>query len=458
MYLIILIIAILVLIAFFEYLYVLNPVKIPLHYAPGAQHIINEYLMIYIFSAFLAGIVLVLSIGILRDLISRINNLLFKRKQFIKTEIDNSVNKAYDLYIKGQYDKAIDLIKKYLSVYENSTSGYLLLAKIYKHKGKTKDCEFNLNKVLDIEKDNINALNEAGNLYKLNKDYDKAIVYYNKALELSDDNLYAITQLKDIYIKRGEWKNAYKMSKLFLAASKDKEINKKEESVMLGLKYEFGRYLLETENDTMRSAKRFNQVLTQNKNFVPAYISLGDVYIKKGKYPEVFDLWEKAFLKTGNLAILIKIEDTAIKTNHPENVIKFYQELIYNNPEKWEYRLFLGKLYMRLEMVDEALLSLHEIPASIFKDNSLNLLLAECYFKRGKYNDSAVNFRQALKDRYPVKLPFTCSNCGFVSYSYSSICPSCNLWSTFNIKTSGTLYESGQKDYVKNISSLIPEQ
>ncbi len=457
MYIITLIIAILVLIAFFEYLYMLNPVKIPLHYAPGSQHIINEYLIIYIFSAFLVGIVLVLSINILKDLISQIKNLFFKRKQFIKTEIDNSVNKAYDFYIKGQYDKAIDLIKKYLSAYENSINGYLLLAKIYKHKGKIKDSEFNLNKALEIEKDNINALNEAGNLYKLNKDYDKAIVYYNKALESSNDNLYAITQLKDIYIKKGEWKNAYRMSKLFLAESKDKEINKKEELVMLGLKYEFGKYLLETENDTVRSAKRFNQVLTQNKNFVPAYISLGDIYIKKGKYPEVFDLWEKAFLKTGNLAILIKIEDIAIKTNHPENIIKFYQELIYDNPEKWEYRLFLGKLYMRLEMVDDALSSLHEIPASIFKDNSLSLLLAECYFKRGKYNDSAVNFRKALKGQYPVKLPFTCSNCGFVSYNYSSICPSCNLWNTFNIKTSGTLYESGQKDDIKNIPSLISE-
>ena len=149
MYIITLIIAILVLIAFFEYLYMLNPVKIPLHYAPGSQHIINEYLIIYIFSAFLVGIVLVLSINILKDLISQIKNLFFKRKQFIKTEIDNSINKAYDFYIKGQYDKAIDLIKKYLSVYENSISGYLLLAKIYKHKGKIKDSEFNLNKALE---------------------------------------------------------------------------------------------------------------------------------------------------------------------------------------------------------------------------------------------------------------------------------------------------------------------
>lgn len=457
MYIITLIISILVLIAFFEYLYALNPVKIPLHYAPGTQHIINEYLIIYIFSAFLAGIFLILLINIFKDLIFQIKNLFFKRTQFIKAEIDNSVNKSYDLYIKGQYDKAIEILNKYLAAYEKSVGAYLLLAKIYKHKGKPKDCESNLNKALNIEKDNINALNEAGNLYKLTKDYDKAVAYYTKAVDLSGDNLYAIAQLKDIYIKRGEWKNAYRMSKLFLSQSKDKDINKKEESDMLGLKYEFGKYLLEKENDLVRSAKRFNQVLTQNRNFVPAYISLGDIYIKKGKYSEMYDLWEKAFLKTGNLAILIKIEDSAIKASHPENIIKFYQELIYDNPEKWEYRLFLGKLYIRLEMIDDALSNLLEIPASIFKDNSLNLLLAECYFKRGKYNDAAVNFKKSLKNQYPIKLPFVCSNCGFVSYNYSSICPSCNKWNTFNIKTAGTLYETGQKDDAKNISLLIPE-
>lgn len=457
MYIVTIIIAILILIAFFEYLYALNPVRIPLQYEPGHHHILNSYLVIYIFSAFLIGIGLILAINLLKDSISGIKNLLYKRKQYIKTELDNSVNRAWDAYIKGQYDRGIDLIKKYLINYPANLNAYLLLAKIYKHKGQVKDSENVLNKVLEIEKENITALNEAGNLYKLNKDYDKAVFYLNKALEYSPDNLYAMTQLKDIYIKKEEWKNAYRMSKLFLSQSKDKEINKKEEQLMLGLKYEFGKYLLESENDTERSAKRFNQVLGQNKNFVPAYISLGDTLIKKGKINEAFDLWEKAFLKTGNFALIIKIEDTSIKMNHPENIIKFYQELIYDNPERWEYRLFLAKLYIRLEMIDDALSNLSLIPASLYKDNSLNMLLAECYFKRGKFNDASANFMKALKSQFPVKLPFVCSNCGFVSYAYSSICPSCNFWNTSNIKTSGTLYETGSKDEIKNISSLISE-
>ena len=448
MYIITIIIAILVLIAFFEYLYALNPQMVPLHYAPGQHHILNGYLIIYIFSAFLIGIALIIIIDLLKDSISGIKNLIYRRSQYIKTELDNSVARAFGAYIKGQYDKGIDLIKKYLSNYPDSISAYLLLAKIYKHKGNLKESENTLAKVLNIEEDNVTALNEAGNLYKLGNDYEKAVFYFNKALEYMPDNLYAITQLRDIFIKRGEWKNAYRMSKLFLSQSKDKEINKQEEQVMLGLKYEFGKYLLESENDAERSVKRFNQVLSQDKNFVPAYLSLGDALIKKGKINEAFELWEKAFLKTSNLALIIKIEDVSIKMSHPENIIKFYQELIYNNTEKWEYRFFLGKLYIRLEMIDDALAVLSLIPVSIFKDNSLNLLLAECYFKRGKYNDASVNFRKALKSSYPVKLPFVCSDCGFVSYSYSSICPACNRWSTFNIKTAGTLYDSGSKDEV----------
>ncbi len=457
MYIITIIIAILILVAFFEYLYALNPARVPLHYAPGHHHLITSYLIIYIFSAFFAGIGIILIINILKDSVSQIKNLIHKRKQYIKTELDNSVGKAYESYIKGQYDDGIDLIKKYLSNYPDNLGAYLLLAKIYKHKGKFKESETALNKALEIEAGNIHVLNEAGNLYEFNKDYDKAVFYFGRALDFSHENLYAITRLKDIYIKKGEWKNAYKMAKLFLSESKDKEINKKEEEVMLGLKYEFGKYLLESENDTERSAKRFNQVLSQNKNFVPAYISLGDVFIKKGKFQEAFDLWKKAFLKTGNLALIIKIEDTSIKTSHPENIIKLYQELIYENPERWEYRLFLGKLYIRLEMIDEALSNLSAIPSSIFKDNSLNMLLAECYLKREKYYDASINFRKALKSQFPVKLPFTCSNCGFVSYSYFSICPSCNFWNTSNIKTSGTLYETGSKDEFKNISSFISE-
>jgi lipopolysaccharide biosynthesis regulator YciM len=358
------------------------------------------------------------------------------------------------LYIKAQYEKAIEIIKKYLTKYENSIKAYLLLAKIYKHKGDIKESAATINKLIEIDKDNISALNEAGNLYKMIKDYEKAIDFYNRSIESAPDNLYAMLELKDIYIKKGEWKNAYKMSKLFLTHSKDKNINNKEEKDMIGLKYEFGRFLLESENDLERSAKRFNQVIGQDKNFVPAYISLGDVYIKKGKETEAFKLWEKAFVKTGNFAIMIKIEDAAIKMNHPENIIKFYQELIYNNPEKWEYRLFLAKFYLRIEMVDEAISNLQAIPISIFKDNSIYLLLAESYLKRGKYNEAAGAFRNALKNQYPVKLPFICSNCSYSSLNFYSLCPSCHSWNTMNIKV-GLLYDAPIKEDSRNIFTSI---
>ena len=113
MYIITVIVAILVLVAFFEYLYVLNPQRVPLHYAPGKLNVIHNYLIIYIFAAFLIGIAIILIINVLKDSIVQIKNIFYKRKQYIKTELDNSVNKAFEAYIKGQYDKGIDLIKKY---------------------------------------------------------------------------------------------------------------------------------------------------------------------------------------------------------------------------------------------------------------------------------------------------------------------------------------------------------
>ncbi len=267
MYLIVLFVLILILVAFFEYLYVLNPIKIPLHYLPGSHNAVDYYLIFYIFAAFLIGILLFLIITLIKNVTVYLKNLVKNKKQFIITEIDNSIDKAEYLYIKAQYDKAIDILKKYMSKYENSIKAYLLLFKIYKHKGDFKSAETFINKILEIDGNNVKALNEAGNLYKLNKNYEKAATFFNKAVENAPDNLYAVLQLKDLYIKNSEWKNAYKMSKLFLSQSKDKNINKKEERDLTGLKYEFGKFLLENENDLERSAKRFNQVISQDKYF-----------------------------------------------------------------------------------------------------------------------------------------------------------------------------------------------
>ena len=453
MYLIVLFVLILILVAFFEYLYVLNPIKIPLHYLPGSHNAVDYYLIFYIFAAFLIGILLFLIITLIKNVTVYLKNLVKNKKQFIITEIDNSIDKAEDLYIKAQYDKAIDILKRYMSKYENSIKAYLLLFKIYKHKGDFKSAETFINKTLEIDGNNVKSLNEAGNLYKLNKNYEKAASFFNKAVEIAPDNLYAVLQLKDLYIKNSEWKNAYKMSKLFLSQSKDKNINKKEERDLTGLKYEFGKFLLENENDLERSAKRFNQVISQDKYFVGAYISLGDILVKKDKTNDAFKLWEKAFLKTNSFAVIIKMEDVAIKINSPQNIIKFYQELIYNNPEKWEYRLFLAKFYVRIEMVDEAISNLKTIPVSIFKDSSLYLLLGECYLKRGKMNEASSSFRKALKNQYPVKLPFVCSKCNYSSLNYTSLCPSCFSWNTMNIR-SNSLYESFAKEESQNIFNL----
>jgi lipopolysaccharide biosynthesis regulator YciM len=129
--------------------------------------------------------------------------------------------------------------------------------------------------------------------------------------------------------------------------------------------------------------------------------------------------------------VLAKLEDLLISIGDPLRLIRTYQNIIAKEPDNQEIRFFLGKLYYRLEMVDDAFRELGALEDSF---PEVHMLLGELYLKRQQCEKAAGEFKKTLHLSKALKVPYLCSQCGHAETAWAGRCPSCGRWNTFELR------------------------
>ena len=100
----------------------------------------------------------------------------------------------------------------------------------------------------------------------------------------------------------------------------------------------------------------------------------------------------------------------------------------------------MGKFYLRLEMNDEGLEQLLKAESLDPERESLLILLAEAYRRRGRYESASQYFQRAIGYKRRFLIPFRCGGCGMATIKWAARCPACGEWDSFAI-------DHGHRDY-----------
>jgi tetratricopeptide (TPR) repeat protein len=206
---------------------------------------------------------------------------------------------------------------------------------------------------------------------------------------------------------------------------------------LVGFKYEKGRSLLES-GDLERAKKVFKGVIKMDKDFIPAYLGLGEVFLEEHKTGEALELWEKSYKLTSSIILLLRLEDLYLKQGEPGRAIDLYKQAVTWKPQDPSIRFFLGKLYYRLEMVDEAYDTLTSVDWGDREIPDIHKLLGNIYLRRGSLGLAASEFKRALGFKKQIIVPYRCSNCDFSTNDWSGRCPNCGKWNTFGVNLEKT--------------------
>ncbi|MEK7741366.1 MAG: tetratricopeptide repeat protein, partial [Nitrospirota bacterium] len=384
-----------------------------------------------------AGALAMLVVFTIRDTKRFIDNLQYQRKQKKEARVQEMYSKALNALLAHNEDEARESLEGILAEEPKHLDALLRLGDIASSEEDYQKAMNFYNKAFASNQQNPEVLFSLENLMEKTGRWAEALNYIEKILDIDTDNLSALYKKRAILERDEKWDELVEVQKTILKHEHTEKDRQREQMNLLGYKYEYGRYSLE-RGDIEKAKKLFKTLLRLDVDFVPAYVGLAEVMLREGESEDAVDFLEKSYDQTSSLIILARLEDLLISIGEPARLIRLYVNSLSKKPQNHALRFLLGKLYYRLEMIDDAFETFSYVDASGMASPELYQIMGDLYLRRNQCDKAAVEFKKAVDMKIAFRLPYWCSACGYLSQDWSGRCPSCNNWNTYTFKLHGS--------------------
>ncbi len=269
-----------------------------------------------------------------------------------------------------------------------------------------------------------------GKFFELKEEHEKAIEYLEENLKNIPLSLkvIALKQLRNLYIKINKFKGGLKIQEEIIKLSSTEE----DKNLKICLKYEVAKNL--KNNKELKGAiQKIQDILKENPKFTPAWVLYGDIYKEDNEEERALSVYTEGFKNTYSSILLHKIEDLYLEKEEATKALEAINHIRFQVEKDTLPRFFLGRLYYRLEMVDEAYKLLSSLQP--FAPNSvvLNYLLATLEERFGKKDKALQSLKKSLENYDALKNEYYCFNCQKPLKTWQDRCPFCGAWASIEI-------------------------
>jgi lipopolysaccharide biosynthesis regulator YciM len=382
----------------------------------------------FLFSFALGGFIVIL-FTLLRDAKNIFLEWRNRQRQRVEARVQETFSKGLYAYLSGKYDQAISFFRDIIKIEPNHFYTLLRIGDAYLQEHNYSEAIRFHKRAKKVDEKSLEAQFALANDYVQSGLYDEAVSVVQEAVKKDSSNIEALVRLRDIYIKMGKWDGAHETQGRIVKHRKD---NLKDIKLLMGLRYEFAKVLY-NKGEREKGKKLLKAVIRADKDFVPAFVALGNMLAEEGEGGEAVDLWERAYYMNYSEILLHKMEDYYLEQGEPEKIIWIYKKAISLNPDNPAIKFYLGKLYYRLEMLDEAFDVLSELEGTETTMPELYKLLGNIYERKEEPGKAAAEFKKALGLRKRVVVPYYCPQCDYHTYEWNGRCPRCGEWNSFSV-------------------------
>jgi lipopolysaccharide biosynthesis regulator YciM len=419
-------------IIFFGYLFFLNPEEVD--FTLYQDHTLSMSPALIAFGAFFIGAFFVFIVTLFVDT-KRAFDLWRSSKQQKKEElIRERYSDALEEMMKGNVSKAKEILGKIIEKNPQYLSSYLSLAKLHSFEGHHDLAIDILIRAKAIDPDNLELLFDLQKSYHARKEYALAHETLDYILDRDPANREALRQKREIFFQQGKWPEAYEAQKNLMKYTKEKDQAQIEKKILLGLEYRASEKL--AQNGTYKEAeKTLREIIREDREFVPAYVTLGDALQSQGSSDDASQIWIKGLESSWNPIFLERLESLYLSMASPKKILNLYLDYLRKRPEDSILRFFYSRLLIRLEMIDEALQQLRDLEtAGEAPFAELYILMGQAYHRHRDFQRSIQAYQKALEVQKFSIPSYTCSACGKFQREWSGFCEQCHTWGTFTVK------------------------
>ncbi len=335
-------------------------------------------------------------------------------------------------------------------------------------KGETKKAVASLNRVLKLDKKNMEAVLALVRLQLRERQPEQALKTLDAALEHSPEDprlhWYRIQALKGLddplrmtnqlllmkaryprnralmamlveqFGSRGYWREALEVwqdiSKCEVKGSPEK---KTAISGIANCAYELARrQWLAGNRDTATASLKI--VFDNDKEHVAAYLLKAEMEIKTS---DALSVLKTGFRKKPSAIFLLEEERLQVEDD-PENsdakILKSYRKVLSRNPEYRPARWLYARFCLEHQKFDEAEVAAKRLRESGFNGPLLEVLAGELACRKEHRLEVAVDhFKKALGCSDRLEPVFACGVCGRLSPSWKHHCPHCGSYNSYDI-------------------------
>lgn len=370
-----------------------------------------------------------------RDTVNLVNRIQMQKRHKKEEKIKEHYAKALNAIIREKLPEAKESLQEVLKEEPEHIDALIRLGDLAIREEDYKTALKYYKKAYELDPKNIIPLLSLEDMMEKMNDNELALKYIEQILSIEPDNMLAHYKMRNILEKMERWQELINIQKKIvkLAPTSKKQ---EEESRLIGYTYEYGRVALE-QGDIESAERIFSSLIKSNPDFLPSYLGMVEVLISKGEIEEAISLIEKTYNDRRTKILLLRLEDLLISLGDPKRLIQFYLRAISSSPNDNELKILLGRVYYRLEMIDDALEILTSIDPSACSNPKLNCLRGVLYLRRNQVNKALTEFKELCPDNKITSINYRCSVCNSLFNEWAGRCNVCGSWNSFQIDLKG---------------------
>ncbi len=353
-----------------------------------------------------------------------------KRQQWCRDQYE----RGKSVFAGGNLEKANVIFNKILEEFPNHVGALNYKGDIARQKGNS-DLALELHlKASEIAPRSFKTLNHLAEDYSSTGSLAEETATLEKIRQSEPDSPLILSRIRDLHLKNEDWQNASVLQKRIVALTEDQKQKKKEEELFSQIIYKNGLTYWE-KGQVDSSISEFKKALRISGKCIPAYITLGDAYLKSGNKKHALKTWEVGLTYTHSPLILLRLQKMFQGSDDLKSLQKIYQEAIKSSTNSVKDTLVLlnGVFYMDRGETNEAIESLETIQPD--KSVLHSVLLANAYQQKQDTSNTEKASQSAFSRARETLLEMVCTECNGSFKEWSSNCPECKTWNSLKLAT-----------------------